>query len=1076
MSYIKPEFIDKIIDRADIVEVISDFVVLKKAGATFKGKSPFAEERSPSFMVSPTKQIWKDFSSGKGGNLISFLMEPKIKNFSYPEAIEYLAHKYNELVEYDTSEVAIKKAKEKQKKDKEYRPVLKACLEKYKQAYKSLPPNASARLEVEDKRQYDEDTIIEWQIGFVPEARMNYDNLSATGNIAIAKELNLINDKGNEKYWNRVIYPIHDMNGLLVGLAGRSLSDDNQAKWINPNENPLYNKEKIWFGLDKAKRVISKSGKAIVVEGYNDVISFHKAGLNNTIAGCGTEITNNQINLLKKITDHVIIAMDGDKAGQKSAIKNIPRFLERGFRVQVISFPEGIDPDDFSRAYVPKLSKAHGFLSIEEYLESITKDSFDVLLEHYIQGDEIERTKGTKFLCNLIAKISDDTISEIYLGWLSKKSAVTKQTLNKWLKTEKEVVKEALPIFSEYELPKDVKTPFKELEPVIKNYGMFISNNQIYIMEDLGEKFKVFKSVSNFSIEILQHMRDEKFPKKLFRIRNILGQEVIFDAPSELVNTPQAFEKMVTDHGNFRFKGGRKELETIKTYLFDQMGTGVKIEVLGWQQDGFWVWNNKVSFPNGTFMEIDPNGLFSYEGVSYYVPSANKIYARTKSKYQSQKKFKVIKSPVSTEEYFSHVKTVHREHGISGILFAIASMYQDIVVEEINNFPIMFLYGLPSSGKDGLASSIQSFTGVPQNAVPLESGASTIKANIREFAQFTNGISHLSEYKRGDSRLDGTLKALWDRRGYKRGNIDSDIGIDEVPILSSVILTGNDFPDNEALITRVIWNEMNKNQFSPEEESNYKKLNDILNKGVSSVADDLMKYRGKFKDNFSIKYNSYKSILQGFLPDAQSRILGNLSVLGATYEILKDDITFPFDQNEMIKHFIGSAEAQIRLMTATSILSKWWFSFIASLRGHKDDRLQLYRDFKIEGTLLYFNFTNVYNKIQRQWWTQYHEAITSKSTMMDGLRKAPYYKEELKSVRLAEGRASIKTSAIVIDLSRMSEDIAQDVRNGAEYQVIEGGIFDNNQTGTDENDIFSDSPATPKKNKIIRDKNEEPPF
>src|SRR5690606_23681542 len=137
-------------------------------------------------------------------------------------------------------------------KEKEFRPVLKACMEQYKKAYKALPPDAPARKEVEAKRGYDEETILEWGIGFVPTARMNYENLSATGNIDVAKQLNLINEKGNEKYWNRVIYPIHDVNGLLVGIAGRTMStDDNQAKWINPNDNPLYKKELIWFGLDK---------------------------------------------------------------------------------------------------------------------------------------------------------------------------------------------------------------------------------------------------------------------------------------------------------------------------------------------------------------------------------------------------------------------------------------------------------------------------------------------------------------------------------------------------------------------------------------------------------------------------------------------------------------------------------------------------------------------------------------------------------------------------------------------------------------------------------------------------------
>lgn len=1072
MSYINREFIERLIDKVDVVEVISDFVELKKAGANYQGKSPFIEERTPSFIVSPVKQIFKDFSSGKGGNVISFLTDPKIKGFTYPEAIEYLAQKYNEEVQYDTSEWAKEKAIQAQKKDKEYRPVLKAVLEQYKKAYKALPENTPARIEVEQNRKYDQDTIIEWQIGFVPSARMNYDNLSATGNVEIAKELNLINDKGNEKYWNRIIYPIYDDKGLLVGLAGRTISQDNKgAKWINPNENILYKKEGVWYGLHTAKQAIVRDKRAWIVEGYNDVISLHKNGVDVAIASCGTSITSAQILSLRKFTEHVVFAFDGDKAGRAAMLKYIPKFIEKGFRCDVIVFPEGVDPDDYSRNYVPKMSADNQPISLKEHLTTLIKDGFNILLDEYVQGDDIEKAKGVRLLCELIAKIQDETYKEVYTLWLAKHSPQTKATLNKWIKAKEETFREVETSYEEYELPKDVKVPFKELEKTIKYYGMFMANNQIYIMKDVSDR-KVFYSVSNFKIEILQHMRDEKIPMKLYRMKNIFNQEVIFDAPSELINTPQAFEKMVTDHGKYRWKGSRSDLETLKTYLFDQMGTGNKIEVLGWQAEGFWVWNNMVVFPNGTQMEIDANGLFSYDNIDYYVPSANQIYAKNRSKYQAQKKFFYTKSKTSFEVYSSMVKTTHREHGISGILFAIASIYQDIVEEELDSFPIFFLYGPASSGKDQLANAIQSFTGTPQTAINLEGGASTLKAYARELAQFSNGISQLSEYKRGDAKLDGSLKGFWDRRGYKRGNITSDVGVDTVPILSSVILTGNEYPDAEALITRVIWNEMTKNQFSEEENLNYEKLKDVINDGVSSIASDLIKYRDRFKKNFSENHRRYKTILQGFIPDAQSRILSNLAVLGSTYEILKDQITFPFSQDEMIQHFKNSAEKQVRVMATASISSKWWFCFIASLRGHKEDRLQVYRDLKIEGEKVFFNFTNVYNKIQRQWWIQYHESSPSKSTMMDALRKSPYYIEELKSERLSEGRSAIKTSVIVLNLSKMEEDISQDINNGVEFQLIEGSLFDKNPF--DQNS--SDPLQPPNENQIITGKKPELPF
>lgn len=1084
MSYIKKEFIERLLDKVSIEEVVGDFVKLKRSGANLKGLSPFVDEKSPSFMVSPVKQIYKDFSSGKGGNTLNFIMEHE--KISYPEAIEYLAKKYNETVEYENSEFAEKKAIEIQEKEK-LRPVLKAVHKQYQEAFLKLEETHPAKKEIYEHRQYNNDVILEWGIGYAPENFL-YDLLKNSGRVKQGEELGLINYQ-KDKYYNRVIYPIHDANGLLIGLAGRDLSGTKGiAKWINPavnDKNILYNKSKVWFGLHKARTEIRKKDEAFIVEGYNDVIALHNYGIQNVVAPCGTAITEQQIQVLSKLSKKVVFLMDPDKAGLRSVIKHTEMFLRQGFRVDVITLD--LDPDDFVRQYHDIICISGGLYEMVNQ-SGIRVDGFRVLIQEHIQGSEIDKSAGAKYLSQLIADINEDSYVEIYRGWIAKESKVGIATIKKWIKEyrEQKEIEEVQDYYIEYELPKNIKIPFKELESDIKHYGLFMANNQIFFSLPEGRDGKIhFSSMSNFEIEVLQHMLDEKFPMKLIRIKNIHGLEKIFDTQSENLNTPQAFDNTVTGHGNFRFDGNRNDLLRLRTYLFDKMGNGRKIDVLGWQPDGqFWAWNNKITTRTGEEVQLNEHGIFVYNDTHYYIPSANQIYKNNSFKFDAQKRFRKIDSSVSIDTFFHKVKVVHRDHAISAILFGIASLFQDIVVEKMGNFPILFFYGPGSSGKDELSAIVQSFVGIPQTAINLEGGVSTMKAQVREFAQFRNGISQLSEYKRGNSQLDGMLKALWDRRGYKRGNIESHVGTDSVPIESAAILTGNDFPNEEPLILRTIWNEMVKNEFNQDEMKAFDELKDMREKGVSGFSDVLLKDRIHVEDNFEKQQRNWKGILQEQFPEAKSRIISNLSIIACIYTMFKDKINFPFTQQEMLEHFKKGIDQQIRKINSASILNRFWDCFISSLRGNKDQRLQVHYVVNVEANQLFMNWTHTYAKIQVQWLSQYREVAPSKSTIKEQIEKSGAFIEDLKVYSYDTGRNANRTSAMVVNLDALSDEVKNDIIGSIEFQLNEISSIkfpsadpfqsDDNPVDPfapddDSENLFSSSPATPNTQKIIRE-------
>ncbi len=1053
MPFIKKDTIEKIWEASDLVEVIRDYVDLKKSGATFKGLSPWTDEQSGSFMVSPSKGIWKDFSSGKGGNsAISFVMAKT--GCTYPEAIETLARKYSIELEYDDSKQA-QTYHEKQEKREALRPLLEATIRKYEEQFHALPEDHPAKLEVYLKRKYTKELAEEYRIGYAPGHQFIYNLCKEQGRVKDAQEIGLVSDKNQDKWVDRVIYPLIERKGsslLPVGLAGRSLSNDKKyAKWLNSSDSELYKKDTFWYGLHEARESIVKKGEAWLVEGYNDVIAWQTHGIKNTIASCGTAISPRQMKLLKKLCDRIVFCLDQDAAGIAAMLKYIPEFMKLQFRVQIVTLTPGMDPDDFVRLYEATIqTEGLGELNKTTYRE----DGFKFLMDYsFMDKDAVAIAQEAKKLTELIAQIEDVSMQDLYLKWLAKESGTTVTQLKKYKKyAEVKEIEVKWQPDTFYELPEGIKEPVEKLRPIIERYEMFQANNQIWVQSNEGPPFH-FRSVSNFSIEIIQHMQDEKFPMKLVRIKNIHNLERIFDMQSADMNSPQMFENAVTAHGNFRWKGGRKEHELLKTYLFDGMGTGRKIDVLGWQPEGFWVWNNKITVPKLQPINIDENGVFEKDEVMYYVPSANQIYRNNLYKYEAQKKLVSISPEKLTfQNYAAQVIKVHRNHGMMGILFSIASMFQDIVVSQINSFPMLFLFGPASSGKDLLADCCQSFFGHPQTAINLEGGVSTIKAQVREFAQFSNTISQLSEYKNGDPKLDGVLKGLWDRRGYKRGNIDSHVGTESIPILSSVIMTGNYAPDQEALITRLIWNFMDKTSFDDSEIKEYEKLADMNKKGISGFTDVFLAHRESVKNNFKVKFREFKATLSQRHEEANSRMITNLSVLGTFYQMFQNvpEVHFPFTHVDMMAHFDKTIELQMNKMSTASIINRWWDCFLASMRGTLADQIKVGRDIKLEGDNLYFNFTSCYNRVSRQWYVQYRDSAPAKGVMMDSLKKDKAWIDAISGVRFAPGRDSKATSAYQVNLQQIP--ISDEIKFAVDFQVHENSLFPSPATPEEKTD------------------------
>ncbi|WP_417557726.1 DNA primase [Mesoflavibacter zeaxanthinifaciens] len=403
--------IDQVYETARLEEVIGDFVQLKKAGSNFKGLSPFSDERTPSFMVSPVKQIWKDFSTGKGGNVVAFLMEHE--HFTYPEAIKYLAKKYNIEIEETEQTNAQKEAQDK-------RESLYLVSEYANTYFQNILHNTdkgkAIGLSYFKERGFTPETIKKFDLGyslddwsaFTDEAiKQGYqlEFLEETG-LTIVKE-----NKQFDRFKGRVMFPIQSMSGRVLGFGGRILTNDKKAaKYLNSPESEIYHKSKVLYGIYHAKQSIAKEDNCYLVEGYTDVIQFYQTGIKNVVSSSGTALTSDQIRLINRLTKNITVLFDGDAAGMRASLRGIDLILEQGMNVKVCTFPEGEDPDSFA--------KSNTLEELTTYLEENAKDFIQFkasVLYQSAKGDPIKKAETIRDIVTSISKIPDRIKTEVYI-------------------------------------------------------------------------------------------------------------------------------------------------------------------------------------------------------------------------------------------------------------------------------------------------------------------------------------------------------------------------------------------------------------------------------------------------------------------------------------------------------------------------------------------------------------------------------------------------------------------------------------------------------------------------------------
>lgn len=935
---ISQKTIDTVLDTASIVDVVSDYVKLSKSGINWKGCCPFHGEKRPSFFVSPAKNICKCFSCGKGGNPIGFLMEQEA--ISYPEAVKRLADKYSITVIEDNAELSEEEKEIRDKRESMF--IINEAANEFFVEQLHKPENVAAlhyantrwngRRESKNREYNDEDKdyVNIQSIGFAPDG---WDNLInwAKGkgyNLKYMEESGLItvSKKGNyiDVFRNRITIPIKDKYGRITGWTARLMDEDSDApKYINPKDSIIFEKSAILFGIDIARKRMLNEQKVYLVEGAPDAMKLQSIGIENTVAALGTALTETHLNILKNIfrsTEATLCFIpDSDtKPGQKegpgikAVLKNGAAAMKHGFRVTVKEIPteDGIKQD--ADSYITSQSVLDN-LEEKDFLCWYASKKID------ISANTSELFQQIKKVCSLALCIKKDLMREAIIDTLAPDYG------------GKGLWKQAMKAAQQEEDRRKAELAAKNSEVDTSKYGFYEENNCIYS----GKQ----KQWSNFIMRPLFHIKDPYNSKRLYMIRNFANEEVLVEMKEAEMNSLQNFRERVGSMGNFRWKVGPQELNTLGDYLYDNTETAVEIKQLGWNPAGFFVWGNGI-VNDGKFTKVDDYGICRVDRVNekgkteiqnYYLPAMSKIYADRKDLFKFERMFVHSEdhSSITLPRYAQIMADVFGNNAIIGLSFMMATLFRNIVTSYTKNFPILNLFGPKGSGKSELGHTLMSF--FIRNNTPMNIQNATIAALADAIAQCSNALVHVDEYKNNvDPVKVEFLKGLYDGAGRSRMNMELDKKREITSVDSGVILSGQEMPTVDiALFSRTIFLTFENTVHSTDAKRKFNELANIRKMGVSHLTNDILSHYAEFESKF---YDTYNWVSEDIAEEVQKnevedRIWRDWAVMLATYRCLYRSLELPWDYNDVRKIVIDGIERQNQECAASNELGAFWDMF-----------------------------------------------------------------------------------------------------------------------------------------------------
>lgn len=993
------------VHNLSLEEVIREEITLKAKGANYTACCPFHEEKTPSFSVSTHKQVYKCFGCGAGGNSgVSFVME--YHKMSYPEAIIYLAEKYGIAITYtkdDTQKVPTEDEKALRKKAELY---LIAAQRKFT---KDLSQNKELAAYFK-QREISEEAVSHFELGWAAGSNFIKNAASKNGDLPAAMTCGLVkhSEKADQiKYYDafqdRLMFPIHSPQGRLLGFGGRVIAESKYAKYINTGDTFLYKKDKTIYNLHRAIRPIRNNrGIAYLMEGYMDVVSVHRIGLPNAVAGCGTAFTANQAKLLERYATTVVLWYDGDSAGRAATMKAAKLLLELKLKVKVISVL-GKDPDDYAKS-AKQAPRAQHFLdwayaqihapltdyifpknkkteALEEIFRNADKDAKRIdkpeeiyytsyqplgdlvpekvkytINENDLDDDELDEQRQ-KFLALL--KLYPDSMQDTWIDKLSKSVrskgwGVAKSTLSKWLKgIESENLTERSDIIymdDDDKIPQDCDTDFYKrhwFAPKNDNSGYYFMYNGSYI------------SACNCVIKPLFHVQGSENNQRYIQVlKGNSSVNVLVD--SRAMVSQASLEQALVNEGPFFISDLSKQLfNRLVAHMIDQFPKCYELAQLGYQQEGFIAYANMVY--NGKLTEYNELGIFRHEKKNYLSPV---IVEELKDRrggdtaLEKDKYFSYRAGSSSIEEYFQSFYDVFGSHAPYGIAFKIITLFRDICRRKAH-IPFLYAYGAKEAGKSVFQERILHFffcgkdnLGEMMPGTNLDNVSDfALAATLQRFQNCPALLNELEERTLDEKRMQaikGTFDGIGRQKGSKEGNIITQTPTCTLLLAGQFLFT----KDDNSVVSRAVIRSFPVKNYTIEDRNRLQQLDDMIDEGTSHLLCEIYKHRDYFSNKYDSTYISvHKRLKEEFKKrkvKMSSRLVDNNSHFLASLTVMSKHIQLPFSLSDFYEQMVQDMMEQNGIMKSSDSVSEFW-NFVCYMLNNRI--IQRDNEIKIESVV-----------------------------------------------------------------------------------------------------------------------------
>lgn len=915
----------------DIEDVLKSWgLEFRRRGSTLFASCPFHSEKTPSFSITPGRNLWYCHSCHRGGDGIRFYMEREGMDFL--QAVEAIAKANNLHIEYTREEQTDEQREAAKLKESVLAAVALVHKFFFDQLRVELSDEARAAREYAYSR-WPEDFCSTCGIGLAPKDSkplIEYCKSKAiTEDLLLQSGIYRKDEKSGRIYTlfrNRLVIPIRDRFGRVIAFTARYLGDDkadNVGKYVNSSNSSVFTKGESVFGIDRTSRCRDALYYNIV-EGAPDVLRLQSIGLDNTVATLGTAWSGAQFDILKKHIQSLCFIPDSDPPkdepfgpGFKAVMTNGAEAVRRGFDVTVreLPFQEEKTEDD---AVILHKNDADEYILTPEIYAAIPEKPFILWLaekKFSVASSLAEQRVIVAEVADLLRHISDDAIADECIASLAK--------INGTVKSWKAAVSRAKGEARQRAAKSNPKNDAERRKELLRVCNLNIIDNCFYTYDE-GEAVRL----SNFYLESLYHIKDETNGTRLFRMVNKFNESVDIEFRESELCSLTTFQQRVGSVGNYIWRAKIDKLNNVKEYLYRGTRSAERVRKMGWDAiNGFFAFGNGV-FNGEKFLAVDDLGIVeTAPGRSFYIPATSKMYETNPEIYQFERLFiHENRSGIKLYDFAVQLVRVFGDNAKIAFCYLLATLYRDVIFNRTRHFPILNLFGEKGTGKTTLATSLQSF--FIHSVDPPNLGVTSVPAMNDRVSQAINSLVVFDEYKNDlDVRKIAYLKGLWGGGGQTKKNQNTDGMAAQTIISTGIALCGQDKPTQDmALFTRVLFLAFSKTSFSKPERDAYEDLVAMCSLGNTHLTLEVLGHRQLFEKNFSNAYSLTKSELSKIVEGEKihDRIFGNWIIPLAAFRTLESVLSLPFSYNDLLTVAVAGMRLQNETAQESSEMGDFW--------------------------------------------------------------------------------------------------------------------------------------------------------